>query len=504
MVAPIRLSKSKFVAGIQCLKRLYLQVYQPQLADEADEEHEARLEQGHEVGLLAQSRFPGGVLVDSGRDDLDAAMARTTALMADPSVPAIFEATFRHSNVLVRVDILERRRRNRWRLIEVKSSVEAKAHYLYDIAIQHHVLEGCGLDISSACLMHLNRDYVYRGTSHDAHELFIVQDLTRPVQKLDDGLPKLLRAQKRALAQDEPPDVEPGPQCRHPYECEFFSHCNPALPDGHVSFLPRLSEKRKQDLLDLGVGLIEEIPDDFPLTERQVRACAAVRTGRPWTSRTLAKELSRLKCPLYFMDFETLYPAIPRYAGMWPYSHIPFQWSVHRRLERDAVLEHFEFLADDDRDPRREFIELLFQALGKRGQIVVYNAGFESQRLGEMADWLPKHAGKIARIQERLWDLWPFVQRHIYHPRFQGSYSLKNVLPALVPELTYEDMEVADGGQAGLAWDRMIRGGVDSAERQRLRSALLAYCCQDTLAMVKILDRLKTLALRTHAAGPTS
>src|ERR1019366_2405023 len=134
--APVRLSKSKFVAGVQCLKRLYLQIYQPELAGEIDDEQEARFEQGHEVGRLAQSAFPGGVLVDAGPSELDAALARTAALVNDSSVPAIFEATFRHSGVLIRVDILERRRRNRWRLIEVKSSVELKEHYLYDVAIQ--------------------------------------------------------------------------------------------------------------------------------------------------------------------------------------------------------------------------------------------------------------------------------------------------------------------------------------------------------------------------------
>ncbi|MGA8087109.1 MAG: DUF2779 domain-containing protein, partial [Terracidiphilus sp.] len=434
--ASIRLSKSKSVAGVQCLKRLYLQVHQPELAGETDEGQQVRFEQGHEVGVLAHAVFPGGVLVESDEFHLDAALEHTAALVADPAVPAIFEATLQRSNVLVRVDILERRRRGRWRLIEVKSSVEAKEHYVYDVAIQHHVVQGCGLDISSACVMHLNRDYIYDGKSYDARELFLIEDLTRRVREFGKDLPGLLRGQRRALAQDEPPEVEPGPQCNNPYECEFFDHCNPDPPKTHISFLPRLSDKKRQDLLDLGVNLIEQIPDDFPLTEIQARVCAAVKTGHPWTSGMIARDLSRLKYPLYFMDFESLYPAIPRYAGMWPYSHIPFQWSVHRQLERDAALEHFEFLADDERDPRREFTDSLCEALGRRGKIMVYNASFESDRLRNLAGWLPGYAGQIARIQERLWDLWPFVKRHVYHPQFQGSFSLKTVLPALVPDLS--------------------------------------------------------------------
>jgi hypothetical protein len=167
--APVRLSKSKFVAGIQCLKRLYFQVHQPELAEEADEGQEARLEQGNEVGLLAQERFPGGVFVGL-EDGIDDALAKTAALLNDSSVPAIFEATFQHSNLLVRVDILQRRPGNRWRLIEVKSSVDVKAYHLYDVAIQHHVLGACGLDISSVCLMHLNREYRYDGNQHVSPE----------------------------------------------------------------------------------------------------------------------------------------------------------------------------------------------------------------------------------------------------------------------------------------------------------------------------------------------
>jgi hypothetical protein len=488
--APIRISKSKFVAGIQCAKRLYFKVHQPELADEADEGQEARLEQGQEVGLLAQKRFLSGAFVgfEAG---IDEALTHTAALIGDSSVPAIFEATFQHASLLVRVDVLQRRPRNRWRLMEVKSSVEMKPHYLYDVAIQSHVLSACGLDISSACLMHLNRDYRFDGNEHDLRTLFTVRNLTRQVKKLNADLPRLLKAQRKVLAQATPPEIAPGQQCTAPYQCEFFSHCNPEPPDHHISFLPRLSASKHQALIDLGVSLIHQIPEDFPLTELQARICASVTTGQIWISETLREELSQLKYPLYFMDFESLNPAIPRFAGMWPYSQIPFQWSVHRRLTPQAELEHFEFLADDKGDPRQKFVESLCRALGRRGQIVVYNAGFESQRLSELADWLPEYRGRINNIRERLWDLLPFVKRHVYHPEFRGSFSIKSVLPALMPEMTYDGMDVADGGEAGLAWDHMIGGALDTVARQLLKRDLLAYCRQDTLAMVKILERLQ-------------
>ena len=194
------------------------------------------------------------------------------------------------------------------------------------------------------------------------------------------------------------------------------------------------------------------------------------------------------------MDFESVYPAIPRFFGMRPYSQIPFQWSVHRQSSADALLEPFEFLAEDQHDPRRKFIEPLCRILGKRGQIVVYNASFESQRLRELADSLPEYKERIQNIRGRLWDLLPFVKRHVYHPEFRGSFSLKAILPALVPRFSYKNMDVSHGGEAGLAWERMVHGNLPVEGRIRLKAALLAYCRQDTLAMFQVLGQLRSVA----------
>ena len=175
---------------------------------------------------------------------------------------------------------------------------------------------------------------------------------------------------------------------------------------------------------------------------------------------------------------------------MRPYDPLPFQWSVHVLREPGAETEHHEFLATDSSDPRHEFITSLCPVLGKSGSILVYSA-FESQRFSEIAAWLPEFSGRIQRIRRRLWDLLPVIRNHVYHPGFAGSFSLKHVLPALLPEMTYEGMEVADGTDAGLAWESLIRGGLDQTERDRIRKALLDYCGQDTLAMVRLLEKLR-------------
>jgi len=487
----IRISKSKFVAGCQCPKRLYFQVHQPELAAEPGAASEAVMEQGREVGLLARQLSPGGVEVSS-EGGLDQALRTTRELVANREVPAIYEATFEHGGVLVRVDVLQRRRDNRWRLIEVKSSTDVKedAYHFEDVAIQYRVLSRGGLDVASACLAHINRDYVFQGGSIDVRRFFRIRNLTRRVEKMLPELTFRLRAFFSILNRTKAPNLPTGPHCKTPVTCEFYDQCNPPRPDDHVGYLPRIQASAVEGLVEIGVKSIRDIPDDFPLNERQRRACTCVQTGEPWFSTEISKELSALKYPLFFMDFETVNPAIPRFPGMRPYDQLLFEWSVHVLREPGAEPEHYEFLATDTTDPRREFIASLCSVLGKSGSILVYSA-FESQRLSELALWLPEFAGRIQKIQSRLWDLLPVVRNHVYHPKFAGSYSIKNVLPALVPGMTYEGMEVADGTDAGLAWESLVRGRLDQSERDRIRKALLEYCGQDTLAMVRLLEKLR-------------
>jgi predicted RecB family nuclease len=489
----IRISKSKFVAGVQCLKRLYWQVHEPELAAGPDASDQAIMEQGREVGLLARQMFPGGVEVDRF-DGVEQAIRTTRELIANPEVPAIFEGTFENGGVLVRVDVLQRRRDGRWRLLEVKSTTDLKEHHLDDVAIQARVVARSGLDLAASCLMHVNRNYVFQSGSIDVRQFFRIRNLTRRVKRLQPKLAFQLRAEFTVLNMLKVPDLPPGSHCTEPVTCEFFDRCNPPRPDDHVGYLPRIQASAVEELEEIGVDSIRDIPDDFSLNERQRRACTCVQTGEPWFGPELKKELSELRYPLYFVDFETVNPAIPRFPGMRPYDQTPFQWSVHVLRQPGAEPEHHEFLAADTTDPRHEFIDSLCSVLGKSGSILVYST-FESQRLSELAAWLPEFAGRIKKIERRLWDLLPVVRNHVYHPRFAGSFSLKRVLPALVPDMTYAGMEVADGTDAGLAWESLTRGGLDQAERDRIKKALLDYCGQDTLAMIRLLETLQSASI---------
>ena len=484
----IRISKSKFCAGVQCLKRLYLQVHQPELATEPDGATEAIIQQGQEVGMLARRLFPGGVEVCER--SLDQAIRTTRELVANPEIPAIFEGVFEHGGVLVKVDILHRRRDGRWRLIEVKSTSDVKDHHYEDVAIQYRVVSRSGLDLASACLAHVNRGYIYPGGEIDPRRFFRIRNLTRRVQRLQPKLTFQLRSEFTVLAMPTAPDIAPGRHCTNPVTCEFYDRCNISRPDDHIGYLPRLHASAAEELEELGVASIHDIPDDFALSDIQRRAATCVQTGEPWFSAELGEVLSGLKYPLSFMDFETVNWAIPRFPGMRPYDHLPFQFSVHVQRQPGAEPEHHEFLATDASDPRREFISSLCAVLGESGSIVVYSS-FESQRLSDLASWFPEFADRINAIQARLFDLLSVVRGHTYHPAYAGSYSIKSVLPALVPSLTYNGMAVANGQAAGLAWESLVRGNSDISERGRIKKALLDYCGQDTLAMVRLLDKLR-------------
>lgn len=489
-----KLSKSKFVAGCQCPKRLYWIVHEPQRGAPPDEAQEALFASGYEVGEHARRAFPGGVLVDEDYIHHSAAALRTQKIIDDKSVPAIFEAAFVFENIRIRVDVLERCARGEWRLIEVKQSTSVKDYHIPDVAIQKYVLEGLGIQLSGVALMHLNREYVYAGGEYDYSDLFTIQDVGPDVAALEASIADGLDRFRETLVRPDPPAIEPGAHCTRPFVCEFYDVCNKALPIGHVSCLPSISANALEALEDKGIEKITDIPDGFPLTDRQKRAWHANRIRGLYINESLSLHLDKIRYPLCHLDFETLAHPLPKHPGTKPYDPIPFQWSVHVQRSQGTKPEHFDFMADDGTDPREACTRYLLEVLKKYdGHITIYTS-YETRILSQLAKWLPQYGQRIEAVIDRLWDLHRTISNHTYHLEYAGSFSLKAVLPAIVPEMTYEGLEVADGNQAGRAFLQMISPGTPADERKRLREALLEYCGQDSMAMVRILDRLHQVA----------
>ena len=482
------LSKSRFLAGLQCLLRLWHQCYNRELASEITPAQQALFDMGHEVGRLATRRYPDGILIGEDHLHHEEAVRSTLTAMNDPTVPAIYEAAFLFDGVRIRVDILERVGDGRWNLIEVKSATTVKDEHYPDVCIQYYVLQGSGLSISRAGILHVNNQYVYDGRQLDLNSLFSFSDLTEQVTALQETIPERVVELKEMMAYRVPPEIRPTRVCKSPYQCEFWEHCTAHMPDFWIMNLAGITQKKFEQLLAMDIEDIRDIPDSFSLSTLQSRIKACLINQEEYIAPELLDELTTVEYTIHFLDFETVGPAIPRYAGTRPYQTIPFQWSDHVLYE-DGTLKHHEYLCDEDKDPREEFAETLLEALGERGTIFVYS-GYEKRIIKELVEHMPHYRDRIRATIDRYRDLHGLIKRHYYHPGFYGSFSLKSVLPVLVPSMRYEDLIIQEGGQASQEYLRMLDPATPPTEREKIRKDLLTYCGHDTMAMVKIREEL--------------
>jgi hypothetical protein len=493
----IHLTKSRYMAGLQCPRRLWLLVHEPPSYEEPAPG--TPLDIGREIGRKAHLLFPGGVEVTEDPWEHAQAVAHTVALMADVGVPAIFEAAFEYDGIRVRVDVLERLLFGTWGLREVKSSSGLKNHYIDDIALQVNVVRGAGVTLPSIELLHVNTSYVRGARGIVWPEFFARLDVGDAVATALADLPGRLPAMRECLSADTLPVAEPGSQCGNPYPCEFWDRCTANRPVDWISYMPRMSQARIEDLKALGIEAISAIPRDFPLTARQAIIRDAIATGRPFVAPDLACLLHTYGPPACYLDFEAMMPPVPLYEGTRPYQTIPFQWSLHT-LADDGALHHQGFLADGDRDPRRAFAETLIEALSSSDMPIVVYSAYEQTRLKELAAMFPDLSDALMGITGRLADLLPIIRNAVYFPAAEFSNSIKSVGPAVCPEFTYDDLtDIADGVAASAAFLQLASGSLtDPEEIKRLRVALHVYCQRDTLAMVEVHRALIRLTDNSH------
>jgi predicted RecB family nuclease len=482
------LSKSRFVAGLQCPLRLWYQCYNRELGAEVSPSQQAIFDTGHEVGRLATHLHPGGMLIEEDHLHHEEAMQSTKAALEDASIPAVFEGAFLYDGVRIRADILERCDDGRWNLVEVKSSTSVKEVYLPDVAIQCHVLNGSGLTVAKAGILHVNNQYVYDGKHLELQSLFLFSELTGQVVDLQDQISTDIAHLKHMLSETDAPDIRPSRHCHNPYTCEFWEHCTRERPAFWVMDLPGITQQKLDELAALDIEDIRDIPDSFPLTTIQQRMKDCLQSGTDYISRELTDALLDVTYPVHFLDFETVSPAVPRYTGTRPYQTIPFQWSDHI-LSKDGTVDHREYLCNQDQDPREEFAGTLLEVLDSAGTIFVYTT-YEKRILRELAALLPQYGHPLRATLERFKDLHAMIRRHVYYREFHGSFSLKAVLPALAPSMGYDGLAIQEGSLASLEFLRMLSPKTPEGERQKIRENLLAYCGNDTMGMVKIREEL--------------
>jgi hypothetical protein len=481
------LSKSRFTTGLQCHRQLWWRVHQPDAPELVpDEALAAIFEQGIRIGETARRYVPGGVLVDLPYRELDQRVAFTRQLL-DAGVPAIYEATFFKDGVRVDVDILERHEQGVG-IVEVKSSSRVKEPYLADAAIQAHVVIGSGVPVDRVEIMVLNRACRHP----DLSNLFVRHDVTSQVAARLDAMPVEAGRQLQMLV-GPLPQVTIGDHCRSPFECPFMDRCWPPMPAHHVSTLFQIG-KFAHELVARGVSTITELPPEILFEGATDRQRRAVQAGRVVVEDGLAEALEVFQSPLAFLDFETLVPPIPAWPGCRPFDPVPVQFSCH--VERSGGWDHYEWLATGRHDPRPSLVRRIAEACRNARTIVAYYADYERRCLELAAESFPELRDECESLIERIRDPLPIVRDYVYHPDFGGSFGLKSVLPALVPELSYEDLEVAEGLTASVRLGRLLLDPepMDPEMIDRWRDELLRYCERDTWGMVKLLDKLREFA----------
>lgn len=483
------LSKSSYLSGNQCYLKLWYDSRERELASPPDANLRSVLDTGLEVRRLARKRHLVGHYIGQVHPHVRSVLEKTRKVIEAGTVPVLFEATFTHENVLVRVDILERLARGGWRLCEVKSTGDVKEVHLQDVAIQLWVLRGAGLDVREAEVITLNRDYVFDGTGLDPNALFKRHSVTDKTEALQEIVSTRVKEMLSVLNRSTAPDIAPGAHCFTPYECPYYAHCtrNFVRPDHSIGELPFLHGSRRAQLEEAGIEEIRDIPHEFPLTSLQAAVREAVRRQRAVVRDGVSPMLAELTPPIHYLSLQTFTSAIPRFAGTRPFEAIPFQFSIHT-AHRDASLGSTHYLHEHNGNPRTEIADRLIEAVGTEGSICTYSHS-ERTTLNALAAALPEHTEELTAITERLFDMLPVVRDSYYHPEFRGSFSMDSVLPVLVPGMDFGDLEIRDRMTATAQYVQALRS-TSQSERQQIFTSLRGYCHRNTLAMVRLRNAL--------------
>lgn len=485
------LSKSKLVAFRQCPKRLWLEIHHPELRNDSAAT-KATFRTGHELGALAQRLYDptgSGTVIDLHAEGINAAVIRTKELLrqSDP----IFEAGFIAEGALAFADVMLPTfdgDRISWRMVEVKSSTSVKPYQADDVAIQSFVAKASGVDLDSVAIAFINRDWVYLGGG-DYRGLLSEQDLTASAFSREDEVRVWIKNAQLIAAQPQPPAVETGTQCESPFSCGFKPHCERSRTkiEYPVEWLPHMQSKALRDYLEeSGAQDMREVPDALLSDKHRMVRDATVSGTEYFDAEGAHQDLSRYGLPAYFLDFETIQFGVPRWAGTRPFQTLPFQFSLHR-LDEQGRLTHQSFLDTSGSDPSQAFASSLLEACSEPLPIFVYNIKFEGSRLRELAQRFPLMAPGLNALRGRLVDLLPIAEARYYHPSQQGSWSIKKLLPAIKPELRYDELTgVQDGGMAMDAYLKATDPVTGIEQVTDIRNQLVDYCKLDTLAMVEI------------------
>ncbi len=494
----ITLSKTDYLIFRECKKNAWYKIHDPEIynSGELSDFEKQIIETGNEVELVARGLFPSGVLIE-GRGEV--AEEKTQELIKNGE-KVIFQPAFLKDGFLAASDILELCDDGKYNIYEVKSTsdVDKKTHY-HDLAFQINLLEKIGLKIKKAFVIHLNSEYVRKGEIN-INQLFVTADVTEEVEDRKEEVAKEMDLALKYISQEE----EPKGYCDCVYKgrsnhCSTFKYSNEKVPAYGVHDISRigLSKSKLQEMVDVGIFDLADVPEEIydTLTLAQQNRIETHLTGRKLVDAiNIKKELDSLVFPLYFLDYETFPSAIPRFDGFSPYQQIPFQYSLYVLDSPKTEPRHFEFLFAGGTDPSLEIIKSLQKDIGEKGSIIVWNKGFECKINNELARRNPDFKMFLETTNARVYDLMEIFSKQFYVDKnFKGRVSIKNVLPVLVPELSYKKLQIQEGGTASQKWNEMSAGKMGDQEKAKIIRDLKEYCKLDTYAMYAIWQKLKEI-----------
>lgn len=489
------LTKSDFLKFIQCPKFLWLGKYRKDLAAGIDEETQRRFDEGAEVEEYAYKLFPGGVPARGKtiKDDID-----ITRKLFAAGEEIIFQPTVSNydANLYCRSDILKfGKETGAWDIYEIKSATSVKDINYFDLAFQKICLEQEGKKVGRLYLIYVNGDYIRKGEI-EPEKFLVVEEITDEVLKIGDKTRKKILEAQYILGVKDEPKVRIIKQCYSPYECGFIGYCWKDIGEGSIyDAYGGLSAKQIENLLDLGITKLLDIPAGFIKKENYLRHIEAVRTGKQKIDReAIGEELKKIKYPVYFLDYETYSQVLPPFDGYRPYEQMAFQYSLDVLDSPEAKLRHFEYLCREPGDPEAPLTESLSQLIGPEGTVISWFKSFEAGRNTEMAGRYPEYRKFFESVNKRMFDLMDIFKNGYFADKgFMASSSLKKVMPIVVPELSYKDLAIQEGGAASNSWPKLFDKKLGKSEREKIYKDMLAYCRLDTLAMVRILEKLRTL-----------
>jgi len=492
----MQLSKSDYLMFLKHPAWLWLKKNKKYLLPPPDAALQALFDAGNEYERYAEQLFRQSVSLGFNNFSEYKSLPRRTAAALADGAETIFQGRFEHGRTTCIIDVLQRIDGGNFDLYEIKASTSVKADHIPDLAFQAIVLEGAGISIRKTGIVHVNRDYVRQGEI-DIRQISTVEDVTERVAERKATTDGEISEALAVMDQPDMPDLSPRYVSSGNMDewMEIYSNVRGKLSPYSIYNLAGIKPQQIARFEDAGIASIDMIPDDDDLTERQARQVAVTKSKRLLVDREpIQAFLSGLSYPLYFLDYETFSDVIPSFDGLRPYQQVPFQYSLHVIFEPGAPVEHHEYLHTESSNPVGPLLSRLREDIGDKGSVIVWYAPFEKGRNQEMALISPEQAPFLNELNDRVVDLMvPFKSGWVVDMDFLGSASIKKVLPVLVPELSYDGLSIANGEVAQRAWmDTFIRGK-PQVDVDVVFDDLRKYCNLDTMAMVRIFEKLLTI-----------